>query len=376
MSSAHLALLGLSSILDLALLVALLRARPERELTLARLTSALIATAAFATVKMMVLCVVVQSFFFAVALGYADLVVVTPLAALTVLLASPRRRVARAVRSLALCALVLLPALGVYASCIEPRRLVEERVDVALEARVAPSQPLRIAVLADLQSRDFDEHLRDAVASALAFEPHLIVLPGDLIQLEDQREYERVTPRFRELLAPLRAPLGVYFVVGNTDTPELVGRVFEGTQVRLLRNELVELEFHGRRIALAGVDFSFASRSSRAFLSEFGARDEGELRILLAHYPDVVLALERAASIDLTIAGHTHGGQVQLPFFGPPLTLSSVPRAAAAGGLHAVDGFRLYVSRGVGAERGAAPLVRFLCPPEVSLLTLRAAAGD
>ena len=82
---------------------------------------------------------------------------------------------------------------------------------------------------------------------------------------------------------------------------------------------------------------------------------------------------DRAEDVDApqVVAGHTHGGQVQIPFFGPLFTLTEIPREAAAGGLHEVNGTQLYVSRGVGAERGEAPLIRFNCPPEISLLTLR-----
>ena len=72
------------------------------------------------------------------------------------------------------------------------------------------------------------------------------------------------------------------------------------------------------------------------------------------------------------MAGHTHGGQVQIPGFGPPITQTGVPREVGAGGLHTMDGARVYVSRGVGVEHAAnAPRVRLFCPPELSLLTLR-----
>ncbi|HTE06996.1 MAG TPA: metallophosphoesterase, partial [Planctomycetota bacterium] len=77
--------------------------------------------------------------------------------------------------------------------------------------------------------------------------------------------------------------------------------------------------------------------------------------------------------VDLVVAGHTHGGQVRLPWIGPLITLTAVPRAVAGGGLHELNGTPLYVSRGVGHEQGDAPRVRFLCPPEISLLTLRTA---
>ena len=95
---------------------------------------------------------------------------------------------------------------------------------------------------------------------------------------------------------------------------------------------------------------------------------DDDVRILISHMPDPILELKPNTRIDLLIAGHTHGGQVQLPFFGPPITLSRIPRRAAAGGLHELNGRCVYVSRGVGCERGQAPRLRFLCPPEISIL--------
>ncbi len=91
----------------------------------------------------------------------------------------------------------------------------------------------------------------------------------------------------------------------------------------------------------------------------------------MPHRPDPLWTPGTDSRIDLLVSGHTHGGQVSVPFFGPPITLSSVPRDVAAGGLHVVDGRRIYVSRGVGLERGTAPRIRFRVPPEVSLLTLK-----
>ena len=96
------------------------------------------------------------------------------------------------------------------------------------------------------------------------------------------------------------------------------------------------------------------------------------MRLLLAHRPDVGLTLPGRPRTDLVVAGHTHGGQVRLPLIGPPMILSDVPREVAAGGLHNLgEGRRVYVSRGVGVEHGGhAPRLRFLSPPEISLLTL------
>ncbi len=346
-----------------------LRASSE-PLSIAACLQALALTAAFSAVKLPLALMASPSLFFAIALAYVDLVVVAPAAAMFAL--ATRTRATRGARALLWTAALSLPLVGVYATFIEPFRLVEERVDVVLDPRFAPSEPLRVAVLADLQSREVDDHLRAAVAMAIAFEPHLILLPGDLIQADSREEFERAAPQFRELLEPLNAPLGVYFVLGNTDAQTLVGRVFDGTNVRLLENQSVELEFAGKRVLLGGAGMNPFAPATRAFVERFDVRERDELRLLFAHYPDIALELDDAPAIDLIVAGHTHGGQVQLPWFGAPLTLSRVPRAVGTGGLHELDGRPIYVSRGIGCERGAAPRLRFLCPPEVSLLTLRA----
>jgi len=362
-------LLALSCAIDLAVLLWLVRRR-ESALSLPRLFLSLLAAALVATLKMPFFAWATGSFFFGVTLGWATLVVVTPLAAWRILLRRDGTPAARALT--AVCALGL-PALGFYGSVLEPRNLQVERVEVPIAREHAPSEPLRVAVLADIQSRSVDDHLRTAVREAMRFEPHLIVLPGDLIQLESEEEYLAAVPQFRELLQPLDAPLGVYFVIGNTDSDELVARVFEGTRVRLLVDETVELEFAGRRIVLGGADiFQLSPSSPECFVSRFDRRDADELRILVSHLPDhgVTWLSGRTPGIDLSIAGHTHGGQVTIPGFGPPVTLSLVPRAVAAGGLHRVHGRQIYVSRGIGMERGLAPPLRILCPPEVALLTL------
>jgi predicted MPP superfamily phosphohydrolase len=354
-----------STAIDALVLAAGLFLRPGR-IGPARVAAALAATGGVAAVKALALVVFSGSFFLGICLAYVDTMVLLPLAGLVLLVAARRRAVARSVALLALASLTLAP-IGAYATFVEPFRLVEERVAVRVRPERAGRDPLRVAVLADIQSRVVHEHLALAVARAMAFEPHLVLLPGDLIQAEPA-EYDRVIDDFRELLRPLAAPLGVWFVLGNTDDPRRVRRVFEGTRVRVLDDDLVELEHGDRRIVLGGVS-PFRRGLPPPLLYELENRPGDDLRILLAHYPDVALDLAPDTRVDLVVAGHTHGGQVQLPWFGPPITLSRVPRRVGAGGLHELGGRLVYVSRGLGCERGLAPRVRFLAPPEVSLLT-------
>ena len=123
------------------------------------------------------------------------------------------------------------------------------------------------------------------------------------------------------------------------------------------------------RIAASGVlaDARFDPVALAAFETAPGDED---IRLVLAHRPRVVTSLAPDTRVDLVVAGHTHGGQVAFPWIGPPIVLSPLPNRVAAGGLHALDGRRLYISRGVGMERFQAPRIRFLVPPEVTLLTL------
>jgi predicted MPP superfamily phosphohydrolase len=291
------------------------------------------------------------------------------------LLAVLRRRAGKAntltpaVALSAVAGLAIAP-LAAYASFVEPYRLVVERAEVPAP-QLAAGQTVTVAVLADLQFNRVTAHEHTAVDLALAADPDLIVLPGDLFQgARDQFNAE--LPQIRELLSRLHAHGGVYIVAGNVDVPERIRRAVAGTSIRFLENEIAEIEVDGVRMAVAGLTDDFTTPAARACLDRLTvhARDRA-FALLLSHRPDTVLSLNTDHAVDLLVSGHTHGGQVALPWFGPPITLSQAPRRVCAGGLHRVGGQRIYVSRGVGCERGHAPRIRFNCPPEVSVLTLR-----
>lgn len=307
---------------------------------------------------------------------YLDLAIVVPgTAAAILILASVRGtkgfRISRTLRIVCVCAMSAVP-IAVFSSLVEPYRLEELQRDIILSDERGGDMPIRLGVLADIQTDRVSDHERAAVSRLMFHRPDLILIAGDLFQ-GSRDEFEEHMTAIRELLTPLDAPGGVFFVMGDVDwwREDQVRRALDGTRVRPLTDQIVRLRVGDRNVTLGGLRLNYSDEGSKRVISELEtAPGSDDVRILLAHRPDVAFELGRDSRIDLIVAGHTHGGQVCFPFVGPLITLSDVPRDVAAGGLHEMSGNQIYVSRGVGHERGQAPRIRFLCPPEFSILTV------
>ena len=310
-----------------------------------------------------------RRFFLAVNVTYCAVAIVAPLLALALLVASRRRGATRPARIAALLTLAIVPV-ALHSTFVEPYDLRTEQQTVELKAHAGLPRPLTVVLLSDLQMLEVSDHERDAIRRTMDAKPDLIVLSGDLTQV-GRRGLEQIREPFHALVAPLSAPLGVWAVHGDCETAEDARDLLAGTNIGLLVNETRHLEHEGLGVWLCGLENGYGSARSLAALAAFDALDtHGEARLVLAHRPDVVSTLAPGSPVDLVLCGHTHGGQVQLPFFGPPFILSNVPREVGAGGLHELGGHRLYVSRGIGWEHGHAPRVRFRCPPVVCVLKL------
>ncbi len=215
------------------------------------------------------------------------------------------------------------------------------------------------------------EYLRRQMHAAMSLRPDLILLTGDYVTAGSLRFREDLAA----LLAILEAPLGVYAVLGNHDCgsyspqrrkvgPGLADRVHEvlaETGIVVLRNERAVVARGAGRFQLVGVDdlWSGLCDVERAF----AGCDERLPTVTLAHNPDTIELL-RERPTHWVLCGHTHGGQVRVPFFGP-LILPVRDRRYDAG-LIQVGDQRLYVNRGIGFLEP----VRFNCRPEITLFTL------
>ena len=298
---------------------------------------------------------------------WLDMVIAAPVFFLA-LAATGRGRRRRAVGLAGLA----LAAVGVWGAFVEPGRLMLERASVPLSADRAGDRRVTVGVLADLQFRRVGAHEREAVDRLMAMAPDVILLPGDVHQDSNEVLREEL-PAIRELLGRLRAPGGVWFVEGDHEDQAEARLITAGKGVRVLDNEIATVPVGGRRLTIGGVGLRYRSAGARAVVSRLErAPGSGDVRLLLAHRPDAAFLLPPRPRTDLVVAGHTHGGQVALPIVGPLMAFTDVPLAVAAGGLHDLgDARRIYVSRGIGMERGQAPRVRLNVPPEISLLTLR-----
>lgn len=269
-------------------------------------------------------------------------------------------------------ATLLLAALAgegcyVWAREVEPFRLEVTRETITSPRLRGLPHPLRIAVVADLQPEDVGPYEVSVFDTIAAAGPDLVLFLGDYIQ-QDADGFVRQRDLLHRQLARLHPPLGMFAVEGDVDWRGL-DAVFDGTAVRRLVDDHADLP--GVPVAVVGLS---RARSRRTTVDAGLARHFAGERfpIVIAHAPDYmrcVLDTDRRPDA-LLLAGHTHGGQVQVPGFGPLVTLSSVPRWLAGGGVFRRGDSWLAVSRGIGMEREDAPRIRFWCRPQLLLLDL------
>ncbi|MSP11498.1 MAG: metallophosphoesterase [Chloroflexi bacterium] len=271
---------------------------------------------------------------------------------------------------------------GLYTTKIEPGWIEVTRPYIHLAHLPAALRGFKIAQLSDLHAGPYVDaaEIRHSVAIANSLGADLMVLTGDFVSRSAS-----FSKACAQELAALRAPYGLYAVLGNhdiwTDPDEIAGNLSDAGIV-VLRDARQAIQIGTAQLWLLGIeDTGFLSHSFKAFRSRWldKAAKLAELllgippqesRILLVHNPDFTEMLFTemlpAGRIDLALCGHTHGGQVRLPIIGPPF-LPSCMGQKFAGGLVYGPHTPVYVNRGIGV---ISPPVRFNCRPEITLIEL------
>lgn len=244
----------------------------------------------------------------------------------------------------------------------EANSLIVEQIQIRLKRLPKNLDGFRFVHLSDIHHSPFTslEHISRAVQIANELKPEMFVLTGDFVSHE--REY--ITP-MAEALGNLESEFGSFACLGNHDhrtDAKMVTDSLQAENIRVLTNEGFRFTARGASFWFCGVDDYSVGRPDLRLALRGSFPDE--MKMLLAHNPKMMYRAARA-SIDLMLSGHTHGGQVRLRDEEKKI----LPRRKFASGLYRRKDTQIYITRGIGTV--VLP-VRFGCPPEISLIELRA----
>jgi len=251
-------------------------------------------------------------------------------------------------------------AIGSYSHFIEPRWVEVKSVDVKINALPGRFHGMTIAQLSDIHHCKYvpKEFIRQCVRKANALRPDIIVLTGDYV-FEDNKY---LPPAIKEL-AGLRAREGIFAIPGNHDDADDTCTEFSKKGIQVLMNKHVPVFRKNEHIFIAGVEDLWRGNMD---LEKTWKGTDNSSKILLAHNPDAREAI-RFKGVDFSMSGHTHGGQVNLPLYGPPIVYSKFGARYTAGFFQEGNTL-MYVNRGIGVSNLP---VRFFARPEITLFTLK-----
>ncbi len=280
---------------------------------------------------------------------------------------SGKKRKSLLLRKPALC-LHLLAATGIicflYGYIIEPYWIEVKTITIRTEKLKHTS--FRIVQISDLHCDTKPRNERKLAPLINPLEPDIIVFTGDALSLNAPS----ALPLFKETMKSLQANLGKFAVRGNVDvryTPNL--DLFGNTDFQLLDAKSLKIKKNSEEIFISGLTCE-SPFALRRLLQDVA---ENRFSVFLYHYCDLVEDLHNL-NVNLYLCGHTHGGQVALPFYGALVTLSKFGKKYESG-MYSVGETILYVNRGIGMEGGLAPRVRFLARPEITVFDIRPASA-
>lgn len=268
-----------------------------------------------------------------------------------------------------LAAMGLTAAEAYQSRYVNPYSPALTRFDLTLPERHPALAGLRIGFISDTHVGPFitQGDLIRAVDLVRAEKPDLILLGGDYIS-----ESPRFIPLAAEVLGDLvrAAPLGGVGVIGNHDlsvSGRQVSEIMGAAGIPILRNQTASFPYNGDTLWIGGIDDTLVGDDQPG--ATFAQIPPGAAAIALWHEPEFA-ELAAAQGAFAQLSGHTHGGQIRIPGVGAVGLPIHGKRYVM--GANVADGMQIYTSRGVGVYR---PPLRFNCPPEVSIVTLKAAGG-
>jgi hypothetical protein len=249
-----------------------------------------------------------------------------------------------------------------YSFFIEPRRLEITHVRLT-SAKLPPgTRPIRFVQISDLHS-GARTHLEARLPGVIAAQrPDFILFTGDAVSSPEG------VATFKRCMVQLSAIAPTFVVKGNWDVWRMeqkeIADFFGGTGVRELQGDAVKVDAGGVSVWLAGA----GCWDTDGLLSAIAAIPHGAYGIAVYHHPNLIPDVAETG-IDLFCTGHTHGGQVALPWYGGLIKVKG-PASHYERGLFRVKNMWAYVNRGIGMEGGFSPHIRFFAPPEVTVFEI------
>lgn len=265
-------------------------------------------------------------------------------------------------------ALLLLGGVG-YGYLVEPGWVVVEQIKLKLRRLSPVFSGIRIAQISDIHMGGWmnSERLQHVVDKIIAENPDLLLLTGDYLLGHGFDEVaEQNLQAMVDILTPLTQAIPSYGILGNHDywtNAKAVRAMLRTSGVMELTNSFFTITRGSEKLHLCGVDDVWEGDIRLNDMLE--RLPEDGAAILLAHEPDFADQSAVTQRFDLQVSGHSHGGQVVVPFFGPPVLPYLGQKYPI--GLYKVDEMFQYTNRGVGMARLP---IRINCPPEITLFTL------
>jgi len=254
-----------------------------------------------------------------------------------------------------------------YSRYFEPRFLDIKKLTITHSTIPKSFDGFKIVQFSDTHLSDYFtiDRLKTIVDKINSLSPDLLFFTGDL--MDEPNQYTQIN-KIVPILEKLEAPFGKFAVYGNHDHggygTDIYRNVITMSGFTLLQNEVRNISMlDGHKISVSGIDDLMLGKPS--YEGTLGNLKEDTFNILLAHEPDAALEVKKY-HVHLQLSGHSHGGQVQLPFYGPLITPPYATEYFE--GLYEIDNMKLYVNRGLGTTR--LPF-RFLSTPELTQLTLK-----
>lgn len=278
---------------------------------------------------------------------------------------APKKSSRRKFLKLGLAVGTAIPLLSaVDAFTVEPHWFEVNRHEISIPNLPAELAGLTISHITDIHIGEHTtyEQAREIVRLSNAQNPDLVVMTGDYIT----KSTTQLDPLI-ELFRDLKSKHGIFAVLGNHDYASNTARMkslAKSADIELMGNEHRVLKIKGKKLCIAGVEDLWTKRTCLKTAMQNAPKNTP--KILLCHNPDFAESMPRDLEIDLMISGHTHGGQVKIPFIGP--VVLPINHKKYAEGLVQGPACKVFISRGLGMVGYP---VRFNCKPEIPLLTIK-----